>query len=138
MNTAAKETRYVVAVVPYGQTMTDEEQIKKLDDLCIPNCRRTMGVWGDDGETERGFWTDDIALAFALAESLGQKAVWCVYGFRRSCRYGGVIKGDVCHTSLANDTSKDYPTTGKVYRLHAKDKPTSNCTYFVGDQITVG
>jgi len=131
------ETRFIVAVVPYGSTMTDKEQQDKLKSLGVHTSRQTVGVWGDDAnEIERGLWTTDQTTAWALARLLNQKAIWeCEY--RKSGRIVGVVRH-------LDDSSSDYLTEGQAYNalglgsIDTHETPTTNYTYFLGDKVTIG
>jgi len=134
MNTP--QTRYIVAVVPFGETMTDAEQLQTLKRLGIPTERQTIGVWGTDAP-ERGLWTTDERFAFILAEHLGQAAVWAVVWNSREwriCSSAKCVKGSVIHLDLNTD---DIETAGAVYTT-AEGSPKTDYTYFIGDRITIG
>ena len=72
-------TRFVVAVVPFGQTLSWEAQQARLKAAKAHYSRHTCGVWGPDADAELGIYFDDLETALVQAVEWEQKAIWIAH-----------------------------------------------------------
>ena len=109
------ETRYVVAVVPYGQTWDRSTQIERLNQSGINPKYHTCGVWGPNADAELGVYFSDLESALVQAVDWQQKAIWIAHIDAGS----PYVQGYCLDLHTDNDS---YETEGKLqYHITVSD-----------------